>query len=104
MLLVCYEPSVNPGYGEWQNGDFGRVDASIVMTHMMLQAQNLGLGSCWIAREQEMFDSKEGQNLLKEWGLDGNYVGIAACLLGYPDGAHPAPAPRKPNYVIKIKS
>ena len=80
----------------------GLVDGCSVMVNLLNAAYAVGLGSCWIAREQEMFDSQEGQNLLKEWGLEGDYTGIAACLLGYPAGEHPAPAARKPNYVIKI--
>ena len=47
--LVC-------GYNEeeaWKNPldnnkDSGEVDISIVMTHMMLMAEELGLGTCWI--------------------------------------------------------
>ena len=30
------------------NKDSGEVDISIVMTHMMLMAEELGLGTCWI--------------------------------------------------------
>lgn len=46
-LLVCYDSTVS-----WKrshdNEDMGTVDASIVTTHMMLQAQELGLGSTWV--------------------------------------------------------
>lgn len=30
--------------------DFGDTDAAIVCTHMMLEAHDLGLGSCWVGR------------------------------------------------------
>ena len=32
------------------NRESGDIDVSIVMTHMMLMAEGLGLGACWIGR------------------------------------------------------
>ncbi len=37
--------------------------------------------------------------LLKEWGLDENYVGVANCILGYGNGETQKPAPRKEDYI-----
>lgn len=36
-------------------------DGSLVMENMMLAAHSLGLGSCWIHRAKETFDSEEGR-------------------------------------------
>ena len=44
-------------------------DASCVLENMMLAAASLGLGSVWIHREREIFDSEEGKALLRQWGL-----------------------------------
>ena len=74
-------------------------DGALVMGNLMNAAHALGLGSCWIHRAKEVFDSEEGKALLKEWGIEGDYEGIGNCILGYPAGAYPAPAPRKPDYV-----
>lgn len=48
LLLVCYDQSVenNNHYGDKR--PFGQVDASIVLTQMMLEAHNLGLGTVWV--------------------------------------------------------
>ncbi|MDF2871910.1 MAG: nitroreductase [Anaerocolumna sp.] len=48
VLLVCYDKSVenNNHYGDKR--PYGQVDASIVMTHMMLEAHNLELGTVWV--------------------------------------------------------
>lgn len=48
ILLVCYDTSVenNNHYGDKR--PYGLVDASIVLTQMMLEAYNLGLGSVWV--------------------------------------------------------
>ena len=44
-------------------------DGSCVLENLMLAAHAVGLSSCWIHREREIFDSEEGKALLKEWGL-----------------------------------
>ena len=78
-------------------------DCSCVLCNLLNAAYAMGLGSCWIAREKEMFLTDEGKEMLKSWGVVGNYMGVGACLLGYPDCEHPEPKPRKEDYVIHIK-
>lgn len=77
-------------------------DGSLVMGNMMLAAHALGLGSCWIHRAKEEFESPEGKELLKSLGIEGDYEGIGHCILGYPDGEYPADKPRKANWIYKI--
>jgi len=78
-------------------------DASLVIGNLSNAAFALGIGSCWIHREKQMFESEEGLALLKEWGIEGDYVGIGSCILGYPDCELPKAAPRKENYVVMVK-
>ena len=78
-------------------------DGSALTTYLMAAAAAAGLGSCWINREKQMFDSPEGKALLQKWGVTGEYVGVAACTLGYIDGDLPQPAPRKDGYVVRVK-
>ena len=77
-------------------------DGSCVLENMMLAAHSLGLGSCWIHREREMFESSEGKELLRQWGITEPLTGIGALALGYPDGDAPQPKPRKEGYVVKV--
>ena len=77
-------------------------DGSLVMENMMLAAHSLGLGSCWIHRTKETFETEEGREILKNLGIEGEYEGIANCILGYPDEVKEA-SPRKENYIYKIK-
>ena len=79
-------------------------DGSLALGNLFLAAHSLGLGSCWIHRAREMFESPEGREMLRRWGIDDRFVGIGACSLGYPDGPLPAPAPRKPDTVIYAQS
>lgn len=77
-------------------------DASCVLENMMLAAHALGLGSCWINREREMFETQEGKALMKKWGLDETLKGVGALSLGYIKGNPPKAAKRKENYIIKV--
>ncbi len=74
-------------------------DGSLVMGNLLLAADAVGLGACWIHRAREVFDSEEGKAILNDLGIEGDYEGIGHCILGYPDGAPAAPAPRKENFV-----
>lgn len=76
-------------------------DGSLVLGNLMNAAHAIGLGSCWINRAREVFDTDEGKALLKKWGIEGDYVGVGNCILGYPDEA-PAMKPRKENYVYYV--
>ncbi|MEG1581454.1 MAG: dihydroneopterin aldolase [Bacteroidaceae bacterium] len=78
-------------------------DGSLVLGTMMLAAHAVGLGSCWIHREREMFASDEGKQLMHQMGLPDNLAGIGALALGYPKG-EPAPQkPRKADYYKILK-
>lgn len=78
-------------------------DGSLVMGNLMQAAYALGLGSCWINRAKEEFDTEYGKQLLKEWGIEGEYEGVGHCILGYIDGNIPPTAARKPNRVFYVK-
>ena len=78
-------------------------DGSLVMGALMDAAYSLGIGSCWVHRAKEEFESPEGKALLKEWGIEGEYEGIGHCILGYPKGDIPKAKPRKENYIHYVK-
>ena len=80
----------------------GIYDGSLVMQNLMLAAHELGLGSCWIHRAKEEFATEEGKALLKEWGIEGDWIGIGHCILGYPAEAPKPAAPRKPDYIVRV--
>lgn len=82
-ILICYDKDVS-----WKRNDgkeHGDIDASIVLTHMMLQAEELGLGTCWVC----VFDPVA---VAAEFGLPGNLVPSSLMPIGYAAGdAEPAP-------------
>ena len=78
-------------------------DGSLVMGNLMNAAHALGLGSCWINRATELFAMPEGKALLEKWGIEGEYIGIGNCILGYPDQENPPMKPRKEKYVYYVR-
>jgi len=78
-------------------------DGSAVATYLLTAAHAVGLGGCWINRERQMFESDEGKALLKKWGLEGEYTGIAACSIGYIEGENPKAPARKEGLVVRVK-
>lgn len=78
-------------------------DGSLVMGNLMLEAEAQGVGSCWIHRAKEEFESEEGKEILKSLGIEGDYEGIGHCVLGYADGPEQKAAPRKDSYVYYVK-
>jgi nitroreductase len=78
-------------------------DGSLVLGNLMNAAAAIGLGSCWINRAKEVFASAEGKALLAQWGIEGEWIGVGNCILGYPaeGGTRPA-APRKADYIVRV--
>ncbi len=106
-----WEPGFDPFYGAPvvlivladKNRTTGIYDGSLVMGNMMLAAHSLGLGSCWIHRAKEEFETEEYKNLLEKLGISGDYEGIGHCVVGYIDGEQPKAAPRKENRVYYVE-
>ena len=85
------------------NEMFGIIDASAATTNMLNAASAIGLGSCWIHRCHEIFESDEGKALLKKWKIEEPVVGVTSIALGYADMPNPEPKPRREGYIVKIK-
>ena len=78
VLLVCTNKEIS---FHKENGFGYEIDPSIVSTHILLEATNLGIDNIWI----EMFDS----NKVKEtFNLDENIIPICLIPLGYRDESY----------------
>ena len=77
-------------------------DGSCVLENMMLAAASVGLGSVWVHREREIFDSPEGKKILNEWGLPETLRGVGSIALGYPAKPAENPAKRKDGYIVRV--
>jgi nitroreductase len=80
--MICYDEDAC-----WKRFDgalSGEVDASIATTHMMLEAEDLGLGSVWVM-------AFNAAVLRKVFELPDNIVPVALLPVGYAaEGAKPA--------------
>ncbi|MBR6044737.1 MAG: nitroreductase [Ruminococcus sp.] len=85
---------------DWANRVY---DGSLVMGNLMLAAHSLGLGSIWIHRAKEEFETDEYKDLLKKLSIEGEWEGIGHCAVGYVNGEVPAPAKRKDGRVYYIE-
>lgn len=94
ILVFVPKPEENPNSIQ---------DGSLVLGNMMLAAHAVGLASCWINREIEMFATPQGEALKAELGIPENYMGLGALSLGYPAKPNPKALPRKENYWKIIK-
>jgi len=63
-------------------------DGSLTLGNMMLAAESLGVGSIWIHRAKQEFESDEGKAILAKLGINEDVEGIGHCVLGY--AAEPA--------------
>lgn len=77
-------------------------DGSLTMGNLMNAAYSVGLGSIWIHRAKEEFESDEGKEILRRLGIEGEWEGIGHCTLGYASGEVQKPAPRKPDRVYYV--
>ena len=91
VVVVLYDPSRFTG----------KEDASLVMGNLMEAAHAVGLGSCWIHRAYQVFESPEGKELLRKWGLPETLTGVGNCILGYA-AQNPEAKPRLDGRIIKI--
>lgn len=78
-------------------------DGSLVMGNLLNAAASIGVGACWIHRAKETFEREDGKVLLKKWGINGNYIGIGNCVLGYAASEPKEGLPRKSDYITIIK-
>jgi nitroreductase len=75
VLFVCYDKTAC--WKHPQNGKIsGETDATIVATHMMLEAASIGLGSVWIS----YFDEEKARQLLQ---IPNDYVPVCMLYIGY---------------------
>ena len=83
-LIVCYDNTVSWKRG-YDNHDMGEVDAAIVITQMVLEIANLGLGTTWVGH----FDPAA---VVREFELPEKIIPVSILTIGYnaPD-AEPNP-------------
>ena len=90
IFVVCYDSDRSAKGMVCEGHDFGDTDAAIVCTHMMLEAWEQGLGSCWVG----YFNEEKVKAVL---GLPDSVRVRDLLPVGYP-AEDAAPAPMHTKY------
>lgn len=77
IMIVFYDKDISYKRDKYDFKEFGDIDASIVTTHMMLEAQDLGLGTTWVG-------SFNPEKLMDIFDVPNNLVPVAILPIGYP--------------------
>ena len=78
-------------------------DGALTMGNMLNAAHALDLGSIWVHRAREEFETDEWKKLLTDIGVEGEWEGVGHCVVGYVDGEYPQAAERKANRVYWVE-
>ena len=79
-------------------------DCAVAAENMMLAADALGIGSCYIGQGWTAFADPYGHKILQQWSIPTDCYAVMQLLLGYPreGDKHPVPKPRKEGRVIRM--
>lgn len=79
-------------------------DCAVAAENMMLAADSLGIGSCYIGQGWTAFADSYGQEVLRKWEIRSDYYAVMQLLLGYPkaDDKHPAAKTRKNDRILRF--
>lgn len=75
-MLVCYNKN-ETWTRPYDGAKSAPVDAAIVTTHIMLEAHNIGVGTCWVMH----FDPAA---LKREFNINEEFEPLALLVMGYP--------------------
>ena len=78
-------------------------DAFCCAENMVLQATELDLASCMVARAEETFANPFGQELMRQWNVPEGYVARCFVLLGHCQGDYPKAKPRHENRMLIVQ-
>ena len=118
IFAVCQDREINERLGRIKRANshprmataasyVSREQPSIAVAaeNMMLAADALGIGSCYIGQGWPAFADPYGQEVLKKWRIPTDHYAVMQLVLGYPreGDRHPTPKPRKKDRVLYIR-
>ena len=86
LIVVC-ATSADP---------MARFGCTMAAYNIMLAAQSMGLGSCWVSQAQPWFDTAEGKRAL---GIEAGHTPVAPIIVGCPAGAPLSPGRFEPRTI-----
>lgn len=93
IVVSGYENAISP-----------QIDCCLATENMLLAAESLGIGACWIYGINHMFATEEGKDfLLQEGIIPANHKIVGTCLFGYGQNGYSEPAQRRKDTITIIK-
>lgn len=80
-----------------------QIDCAAATENMILAAESLGIGTCWIGLITYLFMSEQGKKYAEKLKIPEGYEPYYAITLGYKKYPNPKPQPRRENTVSYIK-
>lgn len=80
-----------------------QTDCAAATENMILAAESLGIGTCWIGLITFLFRSEHGEKYSKKLEIPEGYEPYYSITLGYKKCPNPKPQPRRENTVNYIK-
>jgi nitroreductase len=77
-------------------------DVAMMAENIQLAAHFLGVGSCYIGRTDEVFNTEYGRRIREQWGILPDYLAVGNLILGYRDGPEPSAKPRREGRIIRV--
>lgn len=86
-----------------RQGGYSNQDAAMIAENMLLVANFLGVGACYVGRTDEVFATEYGIRKRKEWGIPDDMNAVCNVVLGYRRGPEPHQKLRKSGRIIRVK-
>ena len=77
-------------------------DCAVAAQNIMLAAESLHIGSCWISAAAVIAQTEEGKKIIKNLGLSEGYIPFNSIALGYKKAERPNAPPRREGVVTYI--
>jgi len=85
-----------------EKSEYSAIDCAAAVENMMIAAESLDLGTCWIQTNMVLFEGVKGRELMKLLGIPEGYKPLYTFSLGYP-AEKPEAKPRREDTVKFIK-
>lgn len=86
-----------------KNNDYASVDCAAAVENMLIAAESLEIGSCWVGLTAYLLNSEEGKEFVKELGIPEGFNQIHSVCLGYKRIIITTAPARKENTVNYVK-
>ena len=83
--------------------DYGIHDCTSMAITMTFAAWSLGIGSCYVSRAEETFETEIGKKVMEEAGISKDYIARVHLCLGYPEDITNHAKPRKEGRIHILK-